>query len=59
MTFTIIITGAELRERVPALTAAATGQAVAAGLLVPLGEDYVFLGITVCARPARTACNTV
>ena len=34
------ITGAELRERVPALTAAATGQAVAAGLLVPLEEDY-------------------
>ena len=34
------ITEAELRERVPALTAAATGQAVAAGLLVPLGEDY-------------------
>ncbi len=34
------ITGAELRGRVPALTAAATGQAVAAGLLVPVGEDY-------------------
>src|SRR5580698_7302093 len=34
------ITGAELCERVPALTAAATGQAVAAGLLVPLEEDY-------------------
>ena len=34
------ITGAELRERVPALTAAATGQAVAAGLLVPLGKDH-------------------
>jgi hypothetical protein len=34
------ITGAQLRERVPALTAAATGQAVAAGLLVPLEEDY-------------------
>jgi DNA-binding transcriptional MerR regulator len=34
------ISGAELRERVPALTAAATGQAAAAGLLVPLGEDY-------------------
>jgi DNA-binding transcriptional MerR regulator len=33
------ITGAQLRERVPALTAAA-GQAVAAGLLVPLEEDY-------------------
>jgi DNA-binding transcriptional MerR regulator len=34
------ITGAQLGERVPALTAAATGQAVAAGLLVPLEEDY-------------------
>jgi DNA-binding transcriptional MerR regulator len=34
------ISGAELRERVPALTAAATGQAAADGLLVPLGEDY-------------------
>jgi DNA-binding transcriptional MerR regulator len=34
------ITGAELRERVPALTAAATRQAVAAGLLVPLGKDH-------------------
>jgi DNA-binding transcriptional MerR regulator len=34
------ITGAQLRERVSALTAAATGQAVAAGLLVPLEEDY-------------------
>ena len=34
------ITGAQLRERVPALTAGATGQAVAAGLLVPLEEDY-------------------
>src|SRR5260370_17989909 len=34
------ISGAELRERVPALTAAATRQAAAAGLLVPLGEDY-------------------
>ena len=34
------ISGAQLRERVPALTAAATGQGVAAGLLVPLAEDY-------------------
>jgi DNA-binding transcriptional MerR regulator len=34
------ISGAQLRERVPALTAPATGQAVAAGLLVPLEEDY-------------------
>jgi DNA-binding transcriptional MerR regulator len=34
------ISGAQLRERVPALTAAATGQAVAAGLLVPLEQDY-------------------
>jgi DNA-binding transcriptional MerR regulator len=34
------ITGAELRERVPALTAAATGQAVDAGLLAPVQEGY-------------------
>jgi DNA-binding transcriptional MerR regulator len=34
------ITGAELRDRVPALTAAAVGQAAAAGLLVPLGEEH-------------------
>jgi DNA-binding transcriptional MerR regulator len=34
------ITRAELRDRVPALTTAATGQAVAAGLLVPLGEEH-------------------
>ncbi|HXW44368.1 MAG TPA: MerR family transcriptional regulator [Streptosporangiaceae bacterium] len=33
------ITGPELSERVPALTAGAIGQAVAAGLLVPLGEE--------------------
>jgi DNA-binding transcriptional MerR regulator len=37
---TLRISAAELRERVPALAAAATGQAVTAGLLVPLGEDY-------------------
>jgi DNA-binding transcriptional MerR regulator len=34
------ITGADLRERVPVLNAAATRQAVAAGLLVPLGKDH-------------------
>jgi DNA-binding transcriptional MerR regulator len=34
------ITGDELSGRVPALTARAIGQAVAAGLLVSLGEDY-------------------
>jgi DNA-binding transcriptional MerR regulator len=33
------ITRAELRDRLPALTAA-IGQAVAAGLLIPHGEDY-------------------
>jgi DNA-binding transcriptional MerR regulator len=34
------ITRAELRARLPALTAAAAGEAVAAGLLVPQGEEY-------------------
>jgi DNA-binding transcriptional MerR regulator len=34
------ITGAELRDRLPALTPAALRQAVAAGLLVPLAEEY-------------------
>jgi DNA-binding transcriptional MerR regulator len=33
------ITGAELRDRVPALTAAAVEEAVAAGLLVPYGDE--------------------
>lgn len=34
------ISRAELRDRVPALTVSAIGQAVAAGLLVPLGEEH-------------------
>jgi DNA-binding transcriptional MerR regulator len=34
------ITGAELRDRLPALTDAVIGQAAAAGLLVPLGEEH-------------------
>jgi DNA-binding transcriptional MerR regulator len=34
------ITRAELRDRLPALTAAAIGRAVAAGLLTPHGDEY-------------------
>jgi|SRR5580698_2316615 DNA-binding transcriptional MerR regulator len=34
------ITGAELRDRLPALTAAAIGQAAGAGLLVPLPDGH-------------------
>jgi DNA-binding transcriptional MerR regulator len=34
------ITRAELRDRLPALTAAAIGQAIAAGLLIPHGDEY-------------------
>ena len=34
------ITRAELRDRLPALTAAAIGPAVAAGLLLPHGDEY-------------------
>jgi DNA-binding transcriptional MerR regulator len=37
---TLRITRAELGDRLPALNAAAIGQAVAAGLLVPHGDDY-------------------
>jgi DNA-binding transcriptional MerR regulator len=34
------ITGAELRDRLPELTAAGVEQAVAAGLLIPHGDEY-------------------
>jgi DNA-binding transcriptional MerR regulator len=34
------ITRAELRDRMPALTAAVIGQAIAAGLLIPHGDEY-------------------
>jgi len=34
------ITRDELRDRLPALTAAAVGRAVAAGLLIPYGDEY-------------------
>jgi DNA-binding transcriptional MerR regulator len=34
------ITRTELRDRLPALTAAAIGQAVTAGLLIPHGDEY-------------------